>query len=301
MLTFRPPSKPVRRVILTSSSYNVGRYCYVYDLDNQRSLDLIEFKEIILLNDLPLKKSLPPELGYLVLDYLIEDMLADSDYEGVMNLVTINTFYLLRFYSTYFTTPSAATPMKKLSRLSRILSRLDSFHDCLLFRDICSDGLDREDLCCIEMIIQNAEAVDKYHDPWHFRHPTIAPAPPFIIPGLPFTKIIPMGPVKINTLLMANHHYLESVSLEGGILTPNILKHPFIILALTTADPNNRVVPTLESMLVSPSWQAFVALLIKGYGPNTGLYLASSAPHIIGYSLMEFPPIPPTLNLTYRK
>ena len=291
MLSFRRPSTPRRQVLLTSSRYNVGNWNYVYDLDAQSALELIEFKESVVHNDLEVKTSLPPELGYLVLDQLVEIMLDESDYEGVMNLLVVNSYYLSRFYSIYFGDSSKAGLMTKFSRLSRMFARLDGFHDSLLFQESSTDGsLDNDDLSCIEMVIQHPDQIDKFHDPWHFGHPQIVPCPPITISSFPCTKIISMGPIKINTVLMANRHYLESISLPGGVLTPNLLKHPFIILALTTDEPVNRVVPCIQEVMSSPSWNAFVILLLKGYGPNAGFYLAQSSPMVWGFSLKEFIP-----------
>lgn len=290
MLRLHAKASPKRSVLLTSSRYNLGRWSYVYDLDAKASLQLIEFKEIVLVNDLPVPpKSFPPELGYLIMDHLVESLLSENDYQGAMGLLTLNRYYFKRFFKTYLG-ESHAVLGKKFARVSRLFHRLDIFHDILVTQDIKVDGLSEDDMACVEMKIKHPNLLENFFDPWHFDVPELSRFPEIILPGYPFTKVVAMGPIRLNTVLMANRNYIDSMSFSGGVLHPSILKHPFIVLALTMDSPVDQIVPNIDQIINSRSWHAFVALLIKGYGPNTGLYIAMETPNaLLGFTLHEFP------------
>ena len=262
------------QLLVTSSSFDQFSCNHIYDLQTRKFITCEMEYEIILDDNLPFntKLTLPPEIGYHILEIAIMDCLRNCNYEKASTLLTMNHATIRRFYNKYF-------PESLL-------------HTCVLFKRIVSCFAA---ICLIhdEMLTVKPSPIDvfvgieweqyrscgEFLAPWHCNAPFITELEPPFVENYRAIKAVETGVSYSNTAWIVNNRAEDFKN--AGICCAKRLWMPVVPIIFTY---KNRLV-SCEKVTESPYMKGFVELLKIPMGPRSGVFYACYTPDVFEIDL----------------
>ena len=256
-------------LIVTSSSFDQFNRNHIYDLKQREFITHPMEYEIVLEDNLPFDTeiTLPPELGYAILDIAVMDCLRNCNYEKAATLLTLNHNTVRRFYNKYF-------PESLL-------------HTCVLFKRICS-CFRAIVLIHDEMLTVAPTPIDlfvgiewhqfrncgEYLAPWHCGDPYVIELEPPFVEQYRAVKAVETGVTYADTAWIAAYQHDDFKN--SGVCRAMKLWMPCVPIVFMYR--NNLVSP--EKIVDSPYMKGFVELLKIPMGPRVGVMYASLVPDV---------------------
>lgn len=213
-------------------------------------------------------KTLPPELGYLVMECLLDQLLKEGNFASALYYITTSKTIFRKFVDVYF---GQHKPFKRqLYQISTVMQHLDQMYDWY-FRT----HHDPHECEIITTFQTRSHAMYRNlttlvtPDPWQMNPPQIENWLPFQMDQYRVCKYIQIARTRINACMLATNSHQRHFK---GIYRAEHFRFPAIIIRLEKHGENPPMIDDADLIFKSDGWNSFVKLFKKCLGKHSGVY-----------------------------